>query len=147
VHCRKTFWEDRPSASARREKMFRILQNARRDYLTRCASQEFDSSIYPNQLCFVLNDGTLVCEKAFVNVLGMANAKGEKQKTWKSTLSNFLHDKENPTKRKKEFSNTEKSSRKYEDAYAYILSVAESDVCDRYQPYCYCFLDYDMVFV
>ena len=55
--------------------MHQLFKKARADYLSKSAQRDFDAALYPNQLCFVLNNDVILCEKAFANVVGMANAR------------------------------------------------------------------------
>ena len=66
-----------------------ILSKARHDYLNHRADTDVIKTSFPNNLCFTL-DGVILCEKAFVNILGMANSRGEKHTTWRNCLKEFL---------------------------------------------------------
>jgi hypothetical protein len=92
VH-REKFWGGKPpTAKVRREKIGRILKEAREEYFKRLESQ--GGAVKTNakredNLLFVI-DKEEVCEKAYVNILGLASSKGDKSKMWNDEVSKFF---------------------------------------------------------
>ena len=85
---REDFWSKIPNGRQRREKIYKALVTARKEFNNRLCNNEIRASDFPDRLCYVL-DGRYVCEKAYVNMLGCANAKGEKPKMWDEVKKSF----------------------------------------------------------
>lgn len=130
---RTKFWGDRPTRKERREKIKDALREARRKYLLNASLEgEVDQAQFPGQLCFVVG-GVQVCEKAFANILGMADTNGFKNKAWVSEAKAFMESSltgQCGTRSRKTIGAEMESSR-LEHAYAYILKVVESMVMDK----------------
>ena len=82
VKKRSAFWSKKPNREQRRAKIETILKEARQAYLDLSAKGTIDPCQHPNKLVFFI-DGSVVCEKAYVNMLGLANDKGAISKVWK----------------------------------------------------------------
>ena len=88
VDCRTKFWNDTPTAKLRRQRIRNILREAREEFDTRCQEKTIDPSDFPNSFVFLL-EGKIICEKAFVNLIGLANCDGEKTRPWINEVRNF----------------------------------------------------------
>jgi hypothetical protein len=86
---RSNFWGDVPNAKDRREKIQNELAKARAEYDKRLAVGSIVLQDYKTPLVFSVN-GNIVCEKAFVNILGIADRLGNKSKTWIDEVDIFL---------------------------------------------------------
>lgn len=92
---------------------------------------------FKDQLCFKVG-GKQVCEKAFANIIGMADANGFKNKVWNDVAKNFksssLTGQQCGTTKHTRTTKSrieDKESSKLEHAYAYILKVVDSMVMDK----------------
>ena len=85
ARLRHQFWGKVPNREERRAKIETLLLEARRQYNERSQRKEIDPSKYSNWLCFVV-DGQVVCEKAFVNMLGLADNRGAVSKVWRDEV-------------------------------------------------------------
>ena len=97
---------------------------------------------FKDQLCFMVGKEQ-VCEKAFANIVGMADVRGFKNDVWRNEAKNFKEfsitgmcsaAKRSTGKRSTGLSNkhaADTESSKLEHAYAYILQVVESMVMDK----------------
>jgi hypothetical protein len=86
---RERFWGDNPKPSTRREKIRRELSLANIEYTERLRYQLEVKSQYKKPFVFHV-DGKEVCEKAFVNILGIADFNGQKTRLWNGEVSSFL---------------------------------------------------------
>ena len=86
---RHNFWSTGPSAKERREKIHQELQKANSKYLQLLASGLLAGEDHKTPFVFMAN-GKAVCEKAFVNILALADNKGNKSKTWTDEVAIFL---------------------------------------------------------
>lgn len=94
LKCRKEFWGDLkskpPNAKTRRQRIAKELRKARDQYqarVERIGKAEGDK--VSNNLLFQI-DGEEVCEKAFINVLGLADRNGQKSKMWNHEIAKFF---------------------------------------------------------
>lgn len=83
------FWGKRPRGSARREKIQQALRDASKVFQTRLSLKQIDASKYSRPFVFLANDVEM-CEKAYVNLLGLADSNGYKLKTWINEVDIFL---------------------------------------------------------
>lgn len=83
------FWGTRPRASSRREKIQKALHDASVAFQTRLALKQIDAAKYRRPFVFLVNDEEM-CEKSYVNLLGMADNNGYKLKTWNNEVDIFL---------------------------------------------------------
>lgn len=88
LEYRRDFWGDTvPSARDKRAKLQDLLTTANRKYVKLLSRNEIE----PNQeapFAFVVG-GKRFCEKAFVNLLGLADATGHKSKAWRKAVGKF----------------------------------------------------------
>lgn len=86
---RKEFWGSEPSARERRAKMQNALQAAREEYDEKVYRGDINPTDYKKKLFFKMGDVEL-CEKAFVNLLGLATVTGFKTRVWREEVDIFL---------------------------------------------------------
>ena len=89
---RERFWGTGASVvtgSMRRERIKKELQRARQQYLDKLQRVGVvDKRKNDNNFTFTVNKNE-VCEKAFVNVLGIADLNGHKSKMWNHEVQKF----------------------------------------------------------
>lgn len=90
IHHRKEFWGKMPSALERRRKMKTAVEGARKFYISKASEGPINPDDYPDQLIFTAVDGTIMCEQAFVCMLGLATVDGFKSKTWTSVRNEVI---------------------------------------------------------
>ena len=76
------FWSKEPTGEQRRAKIETILKEARKEFIERSANGGIDPRQHRNKMVFLL-DGEIVCEKAYANMLGLANDNGAVSKVWR----------------------------------------------------------------
>ena len=77
------------TGSVRREHIANELQRARHQYLDKLQRVGVaDKRKNDNNFTFIVN-GKEVCEKAFVNVIGIADLNGHKSKMWNHEVIKF----------------------------------------------------------
>lgn len=86
---RKEFWASEPSASERRTRIHTALVKARAACLQKITLKEIDPDHYPDHLLFMVGD-IEVCQKTFVNALGLQTSAGFKSRTWKDEVDIFI---------------------------------------------------------
>ena len=91
---RESFWGEMgtkaPNAATKRLRIAKEIATARRQYTDHVelhGRSEVDDS--KNNLLFMI-DGEAICEKAFVNILGLADSNGQKSKMWNHEVSKFF---------------------------------------------------------
>jgi hypothetical protein len=127
---RQRFWKTEPTALERRQKVAQVLDEARHVYLNRVSIKSVDHSDYPDQLIFKFN-GKDVCQKFYANLVGMATAEGYKNKQWIDEANIFLKKKERGEKSHNGMKAGEGRRVKREHAYAYIMTLVDSQIVDK----------------
>lgn len=88
MHLRQEFWASEPSASERRTRMHAAVSIAREQYMVAVTKKKIDPDDYPDNLLFMAGE-VEVCEKSFVNALGLNSSTGYKSKTWRDVVDIF----------------------------------------------------------
>ena len=103
------------------------FSKARAQYLQKLERGGTPSPAKHGSFLFLINSQE-ACEKAFVNILGLADTNGHKSKTWNHERSKFLGDAEDDS-----ILEDVKISRraKRDHAYSYIKRVVDSEITDR----------------
>jgi hypothetical protein len=128
---RRRFWETVPTAIQRRQKVAQVLDEARDTYLKRANIKSLDPSDNPDQLIFNFN-GKDVCQKFYANLLGMATPEGYKSKQWVDETNIYLKKKERDAKSHHNGMKAGEGRRdKREHAYAYIMTLVDSQIVDK----------------
>ena len=134
IDLRMKFWGNDPGRKEAREKIRDALLEARRTYLLHASLDDvINPTDFPGQLCFKVG-GLQVCEKAFANIVGMADGNGFKNKVWVEESRNFVESSLSGkcgTRRTAKVERKDTESSKLEHAYAYILKVVESNIMDK----------------
>ena len=87
---RLAFWGKKaPSSKEKRAKIREALKRASDEYNNLLATKDITIQDYKTPFAYRAS-GNLVCEKAFVNMLGMADSKGNKGKMWKNEMAIYL---------------------------------------------------------
>jgi hypothetical protein len=87
---RKQFWGDKPGPHERRALIQSELIKANKEYLKRLYSGDIIIEKNKDVRPFIFLVGEKeVCEKAFVNLLGIANFQGYKTKVWNDEVDIF----------------------------------------------------------
>ena len=94
VKYRESFWGEEgtnaPNAATRRRRIAKEIAKARNQYVERVELYgRSDHDKHRDNLLFQI-DGEDVCEKAFVNILGLADSKGQKSKIWSHEVAKFF---------------------------------------------------------
>jgi hypothetical protein len=87
---RLAFWGKKaPSSKEKRAKIREALKRASDEYNNLLPTKNIMIQDYKTPFAYRAF-GKLVCEKAFVNMLGMADLKGNKGKMWKNEMAIYL---------------------------------------------------------
>ena len=81
MQYRRRFWKSEPNASERRANIIAELTRASTDYAAMLKAGAIKEGEFESPFVYRVNN-KVVCEKAFVNVIGMADINGFKLKTW-----------------------------------------------------------------
>lgn len=92
---RELFWGEEsaapPTAKLRREKIQCELKKAWQKYAAMHRGHENTSPDDKDRTHFMFTiDDKAICEKAYVNILGLADTKGHKSKMWKHEVDKFF---------------------------------------------------------
>ena len=123
------FWGNHPTGEDRRNKINIALQTARDEYVRRGRATSKDQE--ESGFVFIVG-GKDVCEKAFANLLGLADLNGSKGRMWYDCLKIFNGEKVKESTKSLYLNNDLSHAPKREHAFAYILDIIESgNMCDR----------------
>jgi hypothetical protein len=86
---RRDFWGSVPTGADRRVKIQHALSVANKNFNHLLQLGAISATDYKRPFLFRVGE-TEVCEKAFVNLLGLADIKGHKPKTWLEEVSIFF---------------------------------------------------------
>lgn len=99
---------------------------AREQYTARLERGYAPSPAKDGSFLFLINSQE-VCEKAFVNILGVSDTNGHKSKTWNHERLKFLGEEEESVLEDVKISRRAKR----DHAYSYIKRVVDSEIIDR----------------
>lgn len=84
------FWGSNPSRDAKRHKIQHAIRAAADEFNRRLEHKRIiDVNAYKQPLVFVAN-GDEMCEKSYVNLLGLGDSTGFKIKLWNEEISNYF---------------------------------------------------------
>ena len=126
---RRNFWGDTPTAMERRAKVASALHKARGAYVLKSSLEPLIPEDYPDQLLFKA-EGKHVCQKYFVNLVGMSDSKGYRNKVWLDEVKKFVSGAVCHKRDKKSSSLDVYAKCKREHAYAHIKTMVESQTMD-----------------